>query len=626
MAGPKLTRTREVTAVVFVIYCMVVVSKLPAYLGIYIAMAQYLSIALLLALLLHFLTPRRGANVVQWGEALPLLLGLPGIIFVAFFYDKVLDYEAYGFLDTKGVIFAFSLAVGLLIAAYRRTTLAMPILVVIILLIARFQDYLPGLLYGTGYDWSRLGYSFYVGTHGIFGVPFKIASTILIGFIVFGRLFQGAGGGKWFLNLSMSLLGSVRGGIAKGAVMASALFGMISGSPSANTATTGAITIPMMKEAGYKGSLAGAIEAVASTGGQFLPPVMGAIIFIMAEWLDMSYGSVALAAALPAIAYFAIVFASVHFEALKSNRPVIARSEATPLGQLLKDGWFYIIPFATLIILLLVFKYDPARSALASILVLIACSFLSKNKENRLYPRKIWSSLVGGVETWLTIGMVTATVGMIIGALTLSGLGIKFSGFLIGISGGNLLLMLAMVGVASLILGMGLDSIPCYITVAILTAPALMQIGVSPIAAHLFVIYWGLASFITPPVCLAVYVACGISGAGTWETGGNAVRIGMGAFLIPFSFVLSPALLLIGSPIEIIVAALMTMLGATALASGLTGYCLKSSGWLQRAIFIVGGILMILPGYLRIIGLIMVAVCVLWQWIERKQMIAHDQI
>jgi len=617
--SPNWLKLRKIIATLFVVYCMIIISRVPSYLGIYIAMVQYLSVALLFTLLLHFLTPRKEIRAVEWWDALPLILCLPGIIFNIFFYNKVLDYQAYGFLDLKGAIFAFSLAVGLLITVYRRTTWAITVLVAVILLMTHFQNYLPGLLHGAGYGWKRLGYSFYAGSHGIFGIPFRIASTILIGFIIFGRLFQAAGGGKWFLNLAIALFGRVRGGIAGAAVMASAFFGMISGSPSANTATTGAITIPMMKEAGYKNSFAGAVEAVASTGGQFMPPVMGAIIFIMAEWLDLSYATVAFAGAIPAALYFLIVFVSVYLEALKSDRPIIVHSKTTSIGHLLKDGWFYIIPFTVLIVFLLVLEYDPGQAALLSVCVLIPSSFLSNKTENKLYLKKIWNSLALGVETWLTVGTITATVGMIIGALTLSGLGVKLSGFLVDLCGSNIFLMLIMVGVASLVLGMGLDSIPCYMTVAILTVPALMKIGVPAIAAHLFVIYWGLASFITPPVCLAVFVACGISGGGIWQTGGNAIRLGMGAFLISFAFVLSPALLLMGSLIEIIVAVLMTMLGAFAVTSGLIGYCLKSLNWFQRAALLCGGVLIIYPAFcIKIVGLIIAAASLFWQWLEKR--------
>ncbi|UCG63801.1 MAG: TRAP transporter fused permease subunit [Deltaproteobacteria bacterium] len=616
----KTKQLREIISIAFFVYCVVVILKLPFYFGAYLATPQLLAGGLLFTLLLHLLTEAPRGKATRWIDALPLGLGLPGAIFIAFFYNEALDYEAYGFLDAKGIALAFSLAVALITMVYRRTAWAMPALIVVLLSIVRFQDHLPGLLHGVGYDFSRLGYSFYMGTHGIFGVPFKVACTILISFIVFGRLFQAAGGGTWFLNLAAWLLGSTRGGMAKVAVMASAFFGMISGSPSANTASTGAITIPMMIRTGYKPSLAGAIEAVASTGGQFMPPVMGAIIFIMAEWLEIPYSSVAFMAALPAILYYIIVFSTIHFEALEMNRPVIARTEVIPFSQLLKHGWIYVVPLAALIVFLLVLKYDPEQSVLFSIPILIASSFLSTDKENRLNLARIYTSVVAGAETWLTVGAVTAAVGMVIGALTLSGLGVKISGFLIDMSGENLTLLLAMVGLASFMLGMGLDSIPCYITVAILTAPALMKVGVSGIAAHLFVIYWGLASFFTPPVCIAVYVACGISGAGVWETGWKAVRLGIGVFLIPFAFVLHPALLLKGSAGQVIMTGIIATGAAIAIGCGIAGYCLKRLNWVQRFMLIVGAISMILPRYQTVaIGLILVAASLLWQWLQKRQ-------
>ena len=432
-------------------------------------------------------------------------------------------------------------------------------------------------------------------------------------------MFQAAGGGKWFLDLSGWMLGSAPGGIAKVAVIASGFFGMLSGSPSANTASTGAITIPIMIRTGYKPALAGAIESVASTGGQFMPPVMGAIIFILAEWLNIPYGSVAVMAALPAVLYYVIVFSTIHFDALKYNRPVTDRSEATPLKILLKDGWIYLVPFVVLILLLIVLQYDPDQSVLYTIPVLIGLSFFSKNKEHRLYPKRIFKSIVASIGTWLTVGSVTAAVGMVIGALTISGLGVKISSFLIDISGGNLPVMLAMVGLASFILGMGLDSIPCYITVAILTAPALIKVGVSDIAAHLFVIYWGMASFFTPPVCIAVFVACGISGASVGATGLNAVRLGIGVFLIPYAFALHPALLLKGTVFEIILTGIVATIAAVAIGSGSGGYCLKKLNWVQRGMLIAGGISMVLPGYQSVVvGLLLIFFSIVWQWFSKR--------
>lgn len=589
------------------------VLKLPFYLGSYLATPQILGISLIFVLLLHFLTKRR------WIDLIPLILALPGIIFITFFYEQALDYEAFGYLDGKGIALSFSLATGLIVVVYRRTGWAMPSLILVMLLIVRFQGYLPGLLHGQGYEFSRLGFSFYLGTHGIFGVPFRIASTILISFIVFGRLFEAAGGGKWFLDFSSWILGSAPGGRAKVAVMASAFFGMISGSPSANTASTGAITIPMMIRTGYSPALAGAIEAVASTGGQFMPPVMGAIIFIMAEWLEMPYSSVALKAAIPAILYYVIVFSTIHFEALRSHRSTISRAESVSVNELLRSGWIYVISLAALVIFLLALKYDPENSVLLSMPILAGCSFLSPYKETRLYPRKIYASIVLGVQTWVTIAAVTATVGILIGALTLSGLGVKISDFLIEISGGNLVFLLFMVGLASFVLGMGLDSIPCYITVAILTAPALMKFGISDFAAHLFVIYWGLASFFTPPVCLAVFVACGISGATMGATGLHAIRLGIGVFLIPMAFALHPALLLQGSPSKILLTVLTATIASVAVGCATAGYCLRQLNWAQRSILLVGAIAMILPGYEMLIGgLVLIAASVGYQYLQKR--------
>ncbi|MBU2499610.1 MAG: TRAP transporter fused permease subunit [Proteobacteria bacterium] len=615
----SLKKVIEWTAFLFFLYCLlVVIFKLPFHFGAYLAKPQLLGICLIFALLLQFLTSLGKKDKAFWIDALALIMGLPGIIFIVFFYEKALDYEAYGFLDAQGVALCFSLAAALIVILYRRVGWAMPILIVALLLVVRFQGYLPGLLHGPGFGLDRLGFSFYLGTHGIFGVPFKIACTILISFILFGRLFQSSGGGKWFLSFSEWMLGSAPGGIAKVAVIASGFFGMISGSPSANTASTGAITIPMMIRTGYKPSFAGAVEAVSSTGGQFMPPVMGAIIFIMSEWLDIPYGSVALMAAIPAVLYYVIVFSTIHFDALRHKRPVNPRDEALPLSRILKEGWAYLVTFAALILFLLVLQYEPDESVLYSLPILIVLSFLNKNKEYRLYPSKIYHSMVSASRTWLTVGVVTASVGMVIGALTISGLGVKISAFLIDISGGKLTILLLMVGLASFVLGMGLDSIPCYITVAILTAPALQKVGVSDIAAHLFVIYWGMASFFTPPVCIAVYVACGISGASVMATGVSAVRLGMGVFLIPYAFALHPALLLKGSIPEIILTALIATIAAVAIGSGSGGYGIKDLNVFQRIMALAGGFIMVLPGVQSVvIGLLLIFISLAWQWFEK---------
>ena len=268
----------------------------------------------------------------------------------------------------------------------------------------------------------------------------------------------------------------MRGGVAKATIFASCLFGMISGSPSAEVATVGSISIPMMISAGYSPRFAGAVEAVAGTGGQFMPPVMGAIAFIMAEWLGIPYAKIALAAVIPAVLYFFVLFAAIHFEALKIGLQPVPRKISLPC-KTLKEGWFYLLPLALLIYLLIGKSYPPEMAGLYSLLSLIAVSFISFERQRHLTPEKIWSALVDSTKTWIVLGGVTATVGMLIGSLELSGLGIKFSGFIVDLTQGNLLLTLIFVGLASFILGMGLDSIPAYITLVILAGPALIKAG-----------------------------------------------------------------------------------------------------------------------------------------------------
>lgn len=625
VAGPKLRIGRYVVSLAVTLWCVAVpVLHVPSILGGYLPVAQGLSITLMFVLLLFFLTPRRDSEgVIKLYDLIPFILALPALVVTAFFYDIIEAYEMEAILDDKGVFLALSVAIALLFAAWRVTSAAFTCLLLFILLAVRFQSHLPGLLHGRGYQFDRLGYAFYVGSEGIYGIPFNIAGTILIVFIVFGRLFQQAGGGEWFLNLASALLGKAKGGIAKASVMASFFFGMISGSPAANTATTGAITIPAMKKSGYSPHLAGAIEATASTGGQIMPPVMGAIAFIMAEWLAVPYHQVVFAAAIPATLYFVMVFAGIHFEAMKSNRSAALTGQTASLssiGRTLLEGWFYIIPLAILIGLLLIYRTNPDRAGLIAILALIGVSFLSKDREKWLYPKKIIDSIFNGLESWLMVAIVTAAVGMMVGSLSLSGLGIKFSSFIVDLTNGRLLLILLAVAIGSFVLGFGLDSIPMYITMTILTAPALLKIGVPDIAAHLFVIYWGMTSFITPPVCIAVYVACAISKGNIWRTGGNAIRLGAGFYIIPFAFVLSPALLLIGTPWEIVLASMTALVGGISIASGLWGYLVIEMHWVLRALHVICGAIVILRDWrLELAGFVPIGLSVLWQiWESRK--------
>ncbi|HXV81751.1 MAG TPA: TRAP transporter fused permease subunit [Candidatus Binatia bacterium] len=600
------------------VYHIIIVAQLPTWLGWFLPNQIHLAISLICALTLIFIRKRGGHGTsktivttggltvfgVAWYNYVLIASTLLGAGYVVLFYDAILDYGMYGFLDERGMVVALALAIPLLEAIRRTTGWALPIIILMFVFMTLFQRFLPGLLYGKGYPLDRLLYSTYIGEGGIFGLPLNVAANIVIVFLIFGAMMHAAGAGRWFIDIALALTGWSRGGPAKAAVLSSALFGSISGSPSANAATTGVFTIPMMKAIGYRPAFAGAVEAVASTGGQILPPVMGAIAFVMAEWIGVSYGQVVVAAAVPALLYFIIIFVSVHLQAHKDGVTALSRSELPSLGPVLSHGWYYLIPIAALIYFLLVETYPPGMAAMYALPFILGVSFLSKNREHWLTPKKLMIAFEDGVTRWVVVAAITGSVGIMIGALELSGVGIKLSNFIVDLAGGNLYLTLFFVGFASLVVGMGLDAIPAYITLATLMAPALVKLGVSDMAAHLFVVYWGLASFFTPPMCIVVYVTIGISGSRVWETGWEAVRLGIASFLIPFAFVLNEGLLLEGGLQRIAMATTTGTIGAILVACGIRGYALGHLNGVQRLLIFIGGLLFIAPGiYLALAGL-----------------------
>jgi TRAP transporter 4TM/12TM fusion protein len=597
-------------ATAIVLYHVVIVGNLAAMAGFFMPDQMHGAISLACALtIIFFLVPAGGSGHgvsreeapsgprrPAWFDYLLIACTWVSLGYVVFFYQSVVDYSMFGFLDTKGLVLALLICLPLIEAVRRTTGVTLPILVGVLVLATIFQNVLPGILYGRGYEIDRLLYAAYVGESGIFGLPLRVATNIIIIFVAFGALMEQSGAGRWFLRLALAATGRSYGGPAKAAVVASALFGSISGSPSANVATIGVFTIPLMKEVGYRPAFAGAVEAVASTGGQILPPVMGAIAFVMAEWIRVPYSTIAMAAAVPAALYFIVVFISVHLQARRSGLAPMRREDLPKLGPAFREGWYYLIPIAALIYFLLIKAYPPGMAGVLTFPFVIGASFLSRDRNDWLLPRKLAAASVRAVRGWITIAAITAFVGIMIGAIELSGIGVKISTAILNLSGGNLIVTLLLVGLASFVLGMGLDSIPVYITLATLMAPALTELGVSQIAAHLYVIYWGLASFFTPPLCIAVFVSIAISGSKLWETGWEAVRLGVAAFIIPIAFVLDEGLLLQGSPGKIAWAIATAFVGAYCLACGLQGFALRPLQLWRRLAIGIGGVLMIGPG------------------------------
>lgn len=614
------------------LYHFVAIAQLPSFLGLFVPTNVHLALSLSAALALVFLLlPAKGRKHgedteaagklrrIPWYDWLFMISGLTSTGFVIFFYESILEYGEYGYLDTKGVVLALMMVVPVLEAVRRTTGWALPIIILFFVFITVFQKFLPGLLYGQGFPIENLLYSSYVGDAGIFGLPLGIAANIVIVFLVFGALMQLAGASNWFMELALALTGWSRGGPAKAAVVASAMFGSISGSPSGNSATTGVFTIPMMKNIGYTPAFAAAVEAVASTGGIILPPVMGAIAFIMAEWINVSYASIVIAAAVPASLYFLIVFVSVHLQARKDGIEALPASRIPRFWPAFFGGWYYLIPMVVLIYFLVIKTFPPGIAGTYACGSVIVTSFLCKDRANWLTPRRLIQAFDEGTRRWITVASITAAVGIMIGALELSGVGIKVSRFVVELAGGDLLLTLILVGLISLIVGMGLDATPAYITLATLMAPALIRLDVSPMAAHLFVIYWGLASFFTPPTCIAVFVTSSIANSKVWPTGWESVKLGIAAFLIPFAFVYNSGLLLDGSLAKIATAVVTAIVGAGLLAAGIRGYLTALLNPVQRLLLMAAGLLFIAPGLgLPAIGLALAALSVLMgRWAAR---------
>jgi TRAP transporter 4TM/12TM fusion protein len=606
-----LDKVAAVIAIVMAIYHILYVSAAFQYVGIYIISVAHNAISLGFMLVLTFLLKpvgggKKAQTKIPWYDIVFLIASLVGCLYIAVFFAGDISLRA-GLGNTYEIVFGVATIVAVLEATRRLVGLPMATVAACFLAYAIFCNYLPGFLHGRGYSFARLINQMYLTGEGMWGVAMTVASTVIICFIIFAQFLNTSGAGEFFTKLALALAGNLRGGPAKVAICASALMGTISGSTSANAATIGVFTIPLMKRSGYTAESAAAIEAVASNGGQIMPPVMGAVAFIICEFLGVSYYQVCIAAMFPAILYFGALFMQVDFEAAKNNLLGLPRSELPSVRRTLAEGWIYLVPIFSLVFLLVVLLYAPERAALFSIVILVALSFT--RKETWMGPRKILSALEFGSKSMLLVGLACAAAGIIIGAVSLTGLGVRLSTVALAAAHGNLLILLILCAIASFILGMGMSSIPCYLMLAVTVAPAIMDFGIAPLAAHLFVFYWGLVSFITPPVAVACYVTAGIADANPMRVGLRAVRFGIVIFLLPFVWIYRPAMLLSGAPIEVIEAVAVGILACGALAAGLAGYFLRPASWWQRILFIGSAISLLSPGLTTdVIGLCVLAV------------------
>ncbi|WP_338472198.1 TRAP transporter permease [Niallia sp. XMNu-256] len=509
------------------------------------------------------------------------------------------------------------LAIVLVLEATRRTV-GLPIMIIAILFIiyALFGPYMPGSLAHRGLDLDRLVQTMFYTTEGILGTPLGVSSTFIFLFLLFGSFLIKTGVGEYFNDLAILVAGRRVGGPAKVAIFSSALQGTISGSSVANVVTSGAFTIPMMKNLGYRKEFAGAVEASSSTGGQLMPPIMGAAAFLMAEFIGIPYAEIALAAAIPAILYFSGVWIVTHFEAKKTGLRGLSKEEM-PDRHVIMKKLYLLIPILA-IILLLMTGMSIMLAALYSIVISIVVSAFSK--ETRMSFKDIIDALVDGAKTALGVAAATACAGIIVGVVTKTGLGLKLANGLLDIADGALLPTLFLTMIASLILGMGSPTTANYVITSTIAAPAIIMLGVPDLSAHLFVFYFGIIADITPPVALAAFSAAAISGGEPIKTGFDSTKLAIAAFIIPYMFVFSPELLLIDTTWYYVIWMFLTaMFGMVAVGAGVVGYWYRKISWIERILAVVSGLLLIYPeGFSDLIGLVIFAGLIAYQFIVKN--------
>lgn len=540
--------------------------------------------------LIHPLKASRGKYKPRWYDVVCAFLCLvPTISFTIWGEERTLYYS--GLSLPFDAIMAWLTVVLCIEATRRAVSPIFAALVVIFTVYPLIAEHSPWIFHTSSTSFWREGEFLYLAADGMFGIPVWTSATLLLAFILFAQALLRLGMGEFLIDIANGMLGHVRGGPAKVAVVASSFFGMISGSAVANAVAIGSFTIPMMKKIGYRPHIAAAIECCAGTGGQYMPPVMGAAIFVLCAWINMAYRDVIVIAAIPAILYYLALFIQVDLEAAKQGLVGLPRDQLPKVGKAFKTGWWFILPIIVFLFLLLVLGWSAAKSCLYSILVTILLSVLRKSTRPTLKTLELICEET--VETMTMIATACLAAGIIIGCVSLTGVALKLSAGLVAIGGNNLVLLLVLGATASIILGMGLSSIPCYIFLALLLAPALERIGIPTIAAHLFVFYYGVLSFITPPVAMAAYAAAGIAQASPIKTGYAAMRFGMAAYIIPFAFCTQPGVLLIGTPAQIVLAIATLTLGISTIAIGFEGYMFARIGWVPRILAFAGGALII---------------------------------
>ncbi len=567
--------------------------------GLALYAEQYLSGLLALAMPLIFLhVPAGGGRQgrrgrVPWYDGLAAIVSCASAAYMAVRYPQLSDMVSAQPLD--GLVVAALLGLLLLEGLRRTTGIALVVVVVVFFLLALVGGKLPGELAARSIPIGRLTYFALWDSSAALGLPMKIVAAVVAIYVLFGQVLFKSGGSTFFTDISMALMGRYRGGPAKIAILGSSLFGTISGSTVSNVLTVGVVTIPLMKQSGYRAHVAGAIEAAASTGGQLMPPVMGIAAFLMAEFLQVPYAKVAIAAVIPAVLFYVALFIQVDLEAARRGLQPLEPSRIPRASAVMKAGWYFPIPFVVLVYTLFGLNYEPETAGLAATVTSLALAMLFPFRGKRISWRDLYGMLRESAFSVLELFMIGAAAGVIIGTLTYSGLGFSLTLVLLNLSGGNLIGLLLVAGIASIILGMGMPTVGVYILLATLIAPALVKMGIDPMAAHMFIMYYGCLSMITPPVAIGAFAAANLAGADPMRTGFTAMAFGWTVFVLPFLFVFSGTLLMAGNPWLIAIDFVTAAGGVWLISAAVIGYSLRPLGVAGRVVYGIAGLLLILP-------------------------------
>lgn len=581
--------------------------------------ALHLTLILSLAYLLY--SPRKQAGRrLSVLDGISIFLPIAVLVYVLLNLQRItLRIATVSVVTPADIIFGILLLLLVLEAARRVDGLPLVIVTMVFLLYLGFGSNLQGMWWHPPFSFTKIIDSLFLSPDGIFGDLIGISSTLVILFVIFGQLLVELGGGDFFINIANALTGRSRGGPAKVAVIASALFGTVSGSAAANVATTGCFTIPMMKKIGFKAHYAGAVELASSTGGAITPPVMSAVAFLMAEIADIPYAQICIAALIPAALWYFAIFLQVHLESVKHKIGGLSGQHIQPAWKVLREGWQFMLPLLVIIAALFL-GYSPLRSAIYGIGAAIAAALVRKETRNNIGSRLL-KGLEGGTKTAVVVVISLAAGQIMVSAIMPTGIGGKFSYIVMSLAGGQLFptLFLAMIG--CLILGAPLSLSATYILTAVMIVPAAISLGVSPIAAHMFAVYFSVLGNITPPAGSAMFVAGGLAKANPMLVGFMGTRLAIAGFVVPFMFVYNPALLMMGTPLQVILGIVVAATALFAIAAAFEGWLLVRASWIERGLLLTGALTLVKPEPLMLgIGYSLIILIVLVQLWKRRSL------